>query len=232
MSNKEVNLRNANLFIEKYIAPKMGGKKINITTKESSQLMKLIGGFLSALQINKRFMTSYITTIGTTIYFPQNLLDTMDTKRFMEVVIHECVHAVDEHSNKLIYKPTYLPELFFGLPFLIVSIVLFALKLWIAAAIFTFLTLVCLLPVPKPGRYHWEIRAYAVSLAIANLFEEDPAYVSQIKEWICGQLTGSSYYFTWPFKDHILKDLEIYPRNIQLYDETVSFFIKDYNQNP
>ena len=229
MSNKEVNLRNANLFIEKYIAPKMGGKKINITTKESSWLMKLIGAFLSALQINKTFMTNYITTIDTTIYFPQNLLETIAPKRFMEVVVHECVHAVDEHNNKIIYKPTYLPELFFGLPFLITTVVLLILKFWIAAVVFALLALVCLLPVPKPGRYHWEIRAYAVSLVIAHLFDEDQAYISQIKRWISGQLTGPSYYFTWPFKDKILKDLELDLRNVQLYDETVAFFMKDYN---
>ena len=121
MGNKEVNLKNGNLFIEKYITPKMGGKKIEITTKESSNLMKLIGWFLAAIQINKTFMTNYITTIGTTIYFPENLLEEITPKRFMEVVVHECVHAVDEHNNKLFYKPTYLPELFLGLPLLIIS---------------------------------------------------------------------------------------------------------------
>ena len=63
MGNKEVNLKNGNLFIEKYITQKMGGKKIEITTKESSNLMKLIGWFLAAIQINKTFMTNYITTI-------------------------------------------------------------------------------------------------------------------------------------------------------------------------
>ena len=146
----------------------------------------------------------------------------------MEVIVHECVHAVDEHNNKIIYKPTYLPELFLGLPLLISSIVLFVLKSWIAASIVLVLALLCLLPVPKPGRYHWEIRAYSTSLGIAHIFNEDKGYVNQIKRWICGQLAGSSYYFTWPFKDKILKDLEINPREVQLYDETVAFFMKDF----
>lgn len=230
MGNKEVNLKNGNLFIEKYITPKMGGKKIEITTKESSNLMKLIGWFLAAIQINKTFMTNYITTIGTTIYFPEKLLEEIAPKRFMEVVVHECVHAVDEHNNKLFYKPTYLPELFLGLPLLITSIVLFVLKFWIAASILLALALLCILPVPKPGRYHWEIRAYSTSLGIAHIFNEDKGYINQIKRWICGQLTGSSYYFTWPFKDKILKDLEINPREVQLYDETVQFFMKDFTE--
>lgn len=228
MGNKEVNLRNGNLFIEKYITPKMNGKKIEVTTKESSNLMKLIGWFLAAIQINKTFMTNYITTIGTTIYFPEKLLEEIAPKRFMEVVIHECVHAVDEHNNKIIYKPTYLPELFLGLPLLITSITLFILKSWIAASIILVLALLCILPVPKPGRYYWEIRAYSTSLGIAHIFNEDKAYTNQIKRWICGQLTGSSYYFTWPFRDKILKDLEINPREVQLYDETVAFFMKDF----
>lgn len=230
MGNKEVNLKNGNLFIEKYITPKMGGKKIEITTKESSNLMKLIGWFLAAIQINKTFMTNYITTIGTTIYFPEKLLEEIAPKRFMEVVIHECVHAVDEHNNKLFYKPTYLPELFIGLPLLIISIVLFVLKFWIAASILLALALLCILPVPKPGRYHWEIRAYSTSLGIAHIFNEDKAYTNQIKRWVCGQLTGSSYYFTWPFRDKILKDLEINPREVQLYEETVQFFMKDFTE--
>jgi hypothetical protein len=230
MGNKEINLKNGNLFIEKYIASKMEDKKIEITTKESSNLMKLIGWFLSTIQINKTFMTNYITTIGTTIYFPEKLIEEIAPKRFMEVVIHECVHAVDEHNNKLLYKPSYLPELFLGLPLLIISIILFILKSWIAASVLLILALLCILPVPKPGRYHWEIRAYSTSLGIAHIFNEDKAYINQIKRWICGQLTGSSYYFTWPFKDKILKDLEINPREVQLYDETVQFFMKDFTE--
>lgn len=230
MGNKEINLKNGNLFIEKYIASKMEGKKIEITTKESSNLMKLIGWFLSGIQINKTFMTNYITTIGTTIYFPEKLIEEIAPKRFMEVVIHECVHAVDEHNNKLLYKPSYLPELFLGLPLLIISIILFILKSWIAASVLLILALLCILPVPKPGRYHWEIRAYSTSLGIAHIFNEDKAYINQIKRWISGQLTGSSYYFTWPFKDKILKDLEINPREVQLYDETVQFFMKDFTE--
>jgi hypothetical protein len=233
MTQRELNLKNANTFLEKYINPKLGGKKkIAIQEKESSKLMRLIGWFLAATKINTTFMNQYITTIGTTIYFPKHLLETISSRRFMEVVIHESVHAVDEHENLLLYKPSYLPELFIGLPLLILSIVLFGFKIWVTASILLGLCILCLLPVPKPGRFHWEIRAYSTSLAVADYFGYDQGFKDQIIKWVIGQLAGPSYYFTWPFKSNITKILtETKIDSIALHKEIKSFFGSDFQEN-
>lgn len=228
MDYKEVNLVNANKFFTEHLNKKLL-KPIKIVEKDSDPLMKAIGWFLGALRINTRFMSSYITTIGNTIYFPKELMSTINPKRFMETIIHESVHALDEQENKLIYKPSYLPELFLGLPLLILSIILFALKYWIIGIVAILLALVCILPTPKFGRYHWEMRAYAVSLLIARDADHDEWFITQLKSWIKGQLKTSHYYFTMPiesfYKD---EDFDKYISQIPIKEEIKSFLKNDF----
>jgi hypothetical protein len=228
MSNAELNLKNAESFFNKYINSKLGKNKLKIVEKESSKLMQLCGWFLAKLGINKVFMVQYITTIGTTIYFPKQLLESLSPRRFMEVIIHESLHVLDEHSHKFLYKPTYLPELFVGLPSVLLMILFFCLKLPVVGFMFLVLALASLLPVPKPGRYHWEIRAYSTSIVCSSLYGYTDGFNDLIKRWVTNQLAGSSYYFTWPFKGAIDKALSNKPETYPLYSEAKSFFENEF----
>ena len=147
----------------------------------------------------------------------------------METIIHESIHALDEQNNSIIYKPSYLPELFFGLPLLILTIVFFSLKFWILAIITLLFALVCILPTPKFGRYYWEMRAYSSSIYIAEIFEFDEWYKSQLKSWIKGQLCTSSYYFTMPL-DFFYTDekFDKYKNQNPIKNEIDQFFKQDF----
>lgn len=70
-----------------------------LVTKEHSKLMKLIGWLLSP--INKHFNTSYITTIGTTIYAPGGLISE-------EVLMHELKHVDDFRRYHVWFIISYL----------------------------------------------------------------------------------------------------------------------------
>jgi len=228
MSYKEVNLLNANNFFQNHLNKKLK-KPIKIIEKESSKLMAFIGFFLSLFKINTRFMSSYITTINNTIYFPKELIASINPKRFMETIIHESIHAIDEQNNKIVYKPTYLPELFFGLPLLILSIFFFIFKLLILGSVFLFFALICISPIPKYGRYHWEMRAYSSSLFIAEMLGLEDWYLSQLKNWIKGQLSTSSYYFTMPIeKFYTDEKFENYINQIEIKEEIKKFFNEDF----
>jgi hypothetical protein len=225
----ETNIKNSQIYFDKYINPKLK-TPLKIAEKESSQLMKVIGWFLAFFKINTLFMTKYITTLGSTIYFPKELIRTLSPKQFMEVIIHESVHALDDEKYKWFYKSTYLPELFFGLPLLITSMFCLVLKSYIAFIVCFILALIAILPIPKFGRYHWEMRAFSVSLFIANLTAAEEERKTQIKDWVKSRLIGSEYYFAMPFEYfYSNKMFETYQENLIIKNEIKKFFEEDLN---
>jgi hypothetical protein len=64
-----------------------------IVPKSSSKLMRAISNFLKFVTFGKanKFMTSFITTIGTTMYVPDNWDQHSEFSRY-EIVSHELIH--------------------------------------------------------------------------------------------------------------------------------------------
>jgi len=228
MNIEELNKKNSELFFNKYVNPKLK-TPIRLVEKESSKLMNFIGWFLSVTNINKRFMTSYITTIGSTIYCPKNLFSEIKPRTFIETMMHESVHALDNQNYNILFQVTYLPELYFGILFLCLSILFIALKAYAIFIVMFVLFLVAILPIPKFGRYHWEMRAYATSLIVANIFNFDEDYKSSIKTWITPQLRDSAYYFAMPF-DYFYSNekFENYVKQYPIKEEVEAFFKNDF----
>jgi len=63
---------------------------VKFVNKKDSRLMRMIGWLLAALHINDKFMTSFWTTIGDTIYYPDGT-DPMD-QNYGGVREHEYMH--------------------------------------------------------------------------------------------------------------------------------------------
>jgi len=178
---------------------------IIIQPKNSSNLMKAIGWFLGVTKISPEFMTRYITTIGNTIYFPDEMLKNPNSESMLRVVVHETIHIKDSRSfSSLLFKFLYLfPQSL--APLALISLIAF----WKPMFVWCLLFLVCLAPIPAPFRYWFELRAYRTQILFSRkedkLTDEEmiPVY-----EWIEKQLCTNLYYWTWPFPSVVRKHLK------------------------
>lgn len=92
----------------------MSEHKVKIVSREKSWLMRAIGWFLSITHINSKFMTSYFTTIGRTIYAP-NFLNVDEYFRVhANTFEHEFVHIKQREKWGLLYDISYI---FLPVPF-------------------------------------------------------------------------------------------------------------------
>lgn len=167
-------------------------KKFNfyIKYKDSSLFMKILGKILFFVP---GFMTNFTTTIGKTIYVPnQNYLnDAID----MALIAHECRHIYDS-DNDIFFKFKYLfPQ--------ILSLLFFAfcfISLW-----FLIPAIICLSPLPAYWRKNLEINGYSTTLFVYNLIfkqnnvdkEQRHLQLLNVALKINNNFISSNYYFMW-----------------------------------
>jgi len=167
---------------------------LTIKFKDQSTLMKIISKILF---FNKYFMTSFTTTLGSTIYFPSKKFIELRPISTLVVLIHEMVHVYDAKKwTKVLFSLLYMFPLSLALVFLPL--------LFVSWQIFLPLLILSLLPIPAYFRMIFEKRAYLVSLYCiyhlsfkkgfnTNLDNGATSYLRNFKD--------SSYYFMWPFKN-------------------------------
>lgn len=184
-------------------------KGILITTKEESLLMRIIDKILF---FNRQFMESFITTIGSTIYFPKNIME--DDFSFCMVTPHEMVHAEDMKTRLFTGILYLMPQLLsvFSLLSLFSFINLFNL-LWL-------LFLVFLLPMPSPWRKNFEMRGFAMTMACMEWRKEKEGegHLERPPEYIKKYFTGPLYYYMWPFEEDVERELEKWLKEIHEKD--------------
>jgi hypothetical protein len=169
-------------------------KKFRVKFKDKSFFMKFLGVLLF---FNKRFMTGYITTIGNTVYFPSEERYRKYPDNSFSILAHEYVHLCDG-------------GFWFSLSFLMPQIfTVFALaafgafyNLWFLLAL---AALVFALPIPAYWRMKWELRGYAMAMAL-DIWENGIVSESK-KESLSARFTGPDYYFMWPFRKSIMARL-------------------------
>lgn len=178
---------------------------MHVKPKSSSKLMRAIGWLFAVTKISPEFMERYYTTIGDTVYVPDDLLKNPDVKNLVRVLTHESIHIMDagRYSDPL-FKVLYLfPQSLASLALLSLLAPLSIKFLW------CLLFLLFLAPIPAPFRYWFELRAYRTSILFAR--KEDKLKDEEmlpIYEWITKQLSTNLYYFTWPFPSMITKHLK------------------------
>lgn len=166
---------------------------LNIKIKEDSILMKIL---TIILFFNKKFMTNFITTIGSTVYFPKDCL--INVNKSIVILAHEFVHSMDSRKN-ILFKFLYLLPISL-LPFTF----MFLLISW---KLFLIVFLFCFLPLPAPFRMYYELRGYSMTLFAWNeLFlewgwskEDRINKLVEFAEGINKNFTGPNYYFMWIF---------------------------------
>lgn len=176
------------------VASKYG---VKIKYKDQSWLMKFISWLVF---FNKSFMVDYVTTIGSTIYFPSQrwIKSSSSTK----LLAHELVHIRDRKKIPVLFEVIYLfPQVLSLLSFL--AILAIANKYWLVCLFFfLFLT-----PLPAYGRVYFEARAYAMSMFFSKVFSEDTYNPLMDLDRYVNQFVGSGYFYMCWSKERAKKML-------------------------
>lgn len=173
----------------------------DIKYKDTSTLMKILSLLLF---FNKDFMSSYITTIRNTIYFPSKEYIQNNETVSMGILAHEIVHvAQSEKYGRILYSLMYLfPQCLALLALGAVFAVFWLPMLWCLAF------LVFLAPIPSPWRTKFEIQGYTMSLFMICIDLKHRGYpVDSIEKELAVRAVlidtknfkGPYYWFMWPF---------------------------------
>jgi len=182
---------------------------IQVLPKSQSKLLKLLRPLIETF--NKNYWNNYITTLGNTIWVPDNWLEPTSNDDVnvllskVEVIAHESIHIKQAKEQTIfIHNILYLfPQI----------LVIFSLLAFLAipfniAWLWTLLFLLFLLPIPAPFRYLKELEGYRTKILFYKIvYKVDNDGLQFAKNIIIQQLSGSSYYFAWPFKKLIQNDL-------------------------
>ena len=183
--------------------------KISIKYKDKSLLMKFLNIFVWLF--NKKFMTTYTTAVGNTIYFPSKEFVDEHESRAINILAHELVHIDD---RKRINKK-YFPGAFFLAYFFPQILAVFSLLSFLAFIninwLFCLLFLLFLAPIPAPGRCWIEARGYAMTMYYTSLewflYGRNYDHHSHAV-MISSAFTGWGYYEMWPFENDVVKKLK------------------------
>lgn len=167
-----------------------------VKAKENSKLMVFLSWLLF---FNKSFLSSFVTTIGQTVYFPQKRLQKKN--RFDLITLaHEYIHARDGSKlGNFLFGFLYLFPVSLAPFMLLLTMVSWPLGLFLFAFFLT--------PLPAPGRMYLERRGYLVSLLIYNETLKEKHLTAPLrKELLLEQaqkyerhFIGPTYYFMWPW---------------------------------
>jgi len=178
---------------------------IKFKFKDESRFMRFLGVMLL---FNPKFMTSYTTVIGNTVYFPSKKWMHENESSAAAVLCHELVHVDDgKRVGKLTFALSYLfPQL----------LALFALSSFVIGP-WGLLFLVFLGPWPAPFRAFWELRGYLMTDMVRM---RQTGKYSRL-EWIIGQFTSGTYYFMWQFPKHLEEEIENNRELIENFDMSI-----------
>lgn len=168
--------------------------KFAVRSKQSSMLMRLLGKLLF---FNPLFLHKYATTLGSVVYFPDEILATYPWRS----LAHELVHIHDRSKSTFGPLGFDMWYLFPQVPCAVLSLV-GAVGVGLAISSWGWLLLiglVALAPFPAPGRTRLERRGYAMSIAM-HYWQNGTADLYQ-QGAIAAKFEGPDYYWMWPFKN-------------------------------
>lgn len=191
---------------------KENAPNFEVRFKDQSTFMKILGKLLF---FNKRFMTNYITVIGTKVYWPtKERFEQYPLGSFLTLA-HEYVHIMDYKRNPVQFVLGYLfPQIKAILALLAVLAVV---SPWFLLAL---LFLLALAPWPAPFRKKTEMRGFGMSIKARSWlgWEITEDRMNHYVE----QFTSSAYYFMWPFSKLVRKELTEWadPNNLECLNDS------------
>lgn len=195
--------------------------KARIVWKDESTFMKVLFyvGFLFVW--NKKFMTQYITVIGSTIYVPKDIWLQRPEILRLNTVIHEGAHMFDTKKNPL-WQVAYL---FPQIAFLILGLVLAFVSPW-----FLLLILGIAIPLPAPWRFLFETRAYRFNLMFWRRvmgYDPDTKDYQDYYKFIVAQMTDQWYFFAMPIRHLVEQELNKWDGNDPYTREAMGWLDKE-----
>tara|TARA_Y100000034_G_scaffold2384_1_gene2935 strand:- start:145 stop:783 length:639 start_codon:yes stop_codon:yes gene_type:complete len=183
-----------------------------ILSKKESLLIKIVSKLLF---FNKKFLTSYVTTLYPKVYVPELPWREKDHVAAMATLAHEYVHLKDRKRMWLFFNFLYLfPQ----------NLALFALL-----GVFNpwwYLCLFFLLPIPSPTRAWLEFRGYRMTLAVwAHFLQKKLDTGNFVNSIVDRNFAGSAYYWMFPFKRYLIKKFYVHHsrrRNIPEIQEVLN----------
>lgn len=153
------------------IAERIPGFEVRFKAEDRGQ--KLLALFLRPFVPD--YLTRFTTTLYPRVYFPTRSYVEDHPGLAWKTLAHELVHLEDTKRRPIFFPLSYIaPQLFAALAFLAV------LAPWFPMTWFALPALVALLPWPSPWRAHWELRGYAMDLAITY--------------WTTGRISGGAQF--------------------------------------
>lgn len=183
--------------LESAIANRING--FEIVYKNKSVMQKFLGKILFFCP---GYYDRFISTFYPKVYWPSEEKYRESVTSSFYTLAHEYVHLCDGKENRFWFGFSYLmPHWFVFLAFLSLLSIWFS-NWWLMSLV----SLIFVLPWPAYWRTKWEVRGYAMDMAI-DLWRG--GVVSEIeKEILVKHFTGWSYYKMWPFRKGITKKLE------------------------
>jgi hypothetical protein len=165
-----------------------------IFPKTKSKLHRAIG-WLLGLVGGKAYTTSFFTTLGYTAAWPSCYDVDWDSASWA-CILHEGQHAVD--ASRLT-RPLF--GFLYAIPQALAAFALLGLiwgPWWLLL-----IALALLGPLPALFRLWAESRAYGLESAIFWWWRQDADFLVSTQNDAINYLTGSSYYFAWPWRQKV-----------------------------
>jgi hypothetical protein len=169
--------------------------------KDESFVSKLLG--VLVWLFNRNYMKTYTTTRYPKVFFPSRQFVRNSYRGAWKILAHEYVHLWDRKQEGVWFNVRYASPQMWAVLSLAALI-----TIWVGPwGLLGLIPLLCLLPLPSPGRRDIELRGYTMSMAVNHWRYGDVR--DSTKDWMVKHFTGSGYYFMWPFKEDM---------RIKLYD--------------
>jgi len=168
--------------------------------KDESRFMKVLGKILF---FTKGFMTGFITTIGTKVYFTSRKEYLADPANSFRVLAHEFVHVFD-----FVLKPVRFP-LGYLFPQILALFSLFAVLAFLSPYfLLCLLALLCLAPIPSVPRKDREMRGYGMSLKVEQWRGISPEGLDWWVSHSANNFVNSNYWYMYPYRDAVERELK------------------------
>ncbi len=182
----------------------------SIRYKDKVYIHKVLYFFIRLF--NKRYMTSYTTTLYPHVDFPNEEYVKNNPKQATKILAHEFVHLWDRHNLGIRWSIGYLLPQFAGIIVILLSTLLLVIfsNNWFFIGISVGVLL--LAPIPAYWRMRAELRGYSMNVLINVLFYG--SLPESTKTWVINIFTGPMYYFMWPMRKTIVRALEAAEKNV------------------
>lgn len=170
--------------------------------KNTNRMQKFIGVLLF---FNKKYMTSFTTTLYPKVYFPNKEWESRES--YYKTLCHEYVHLKDRKDNGVWFSVSYLfPQILALLSLLSILSFINLHFLW------CLLFLIFLCPFPSTFRTKWELRGYTSNIFITYLVNKkfDDEQIKFIKE---NFLNMNYYKMSWS-KEKIDESIDLIKKQI------------------